>query len=82
MKEYWTDENGVAHRILFDGRNYIVPLGDGEEVWLEKEDVYEEEDWEREAEEEPLSEEELWEIEGDKRYHQMRDKWIEEEQYA
>lgn len=52
MKEYWTDENGVAHRILFEGGNYIVPLSDDEEVWLDKEDVYDEEDWEREAEEE------------------------------
>lgn len=81
MKEYWTDENGVAHRILLwrgkYGDNYIVLHGD-EEVWLDEEDVLEEDDYE----DEPLTEEERWEIEGDKRYHQMRDRWIEEERYA
>lgn len=51
MKEYWTDETGVAHKILYNGVGYIVLDGD-EEVWLDKEDVYDEEDWEREAEEE------------------------------
>lgn len=51
MKEYWTDETGVAHKILFDGSDYIAIDGDTT-FYLDKEDVYEEEDWEREVEEE------------------------------
>lgn len=52
MKEYWTDpETGKTLKVLYEGGNYIVIDGDNE-IWLEKEDVYEEEDWEREAEEE------------------------------
>lgn len=31
-----------------------------------------------EDDEEPLTDEERWEIECDKRYHEMRDMWIEE----
>ena len=45
MKEYWTDENGVAHRILFDGDDYIVVDGDTT-VYLEDEDIYDEEELE------------------------------------
>lgn len=74
MKEYWTDEEtGIVHKILFDGRDYIAIDGD-ETIYLDAEDVYDEEDYE--VEEEPLSEEDRWEIECDKRYHEMVDNWL------
>lgn len=73
MKEFWTDENGVAHKILRDGNNFIVIDGDTT-TYLEDEDVYDEEDYE--VEEEPLSEEDRWLNEGDKRYDEMVDSWL------
>lgn len=82
MKEYWTDEDGVAHRILFDGKDYVVLDGDAM-FYLDDEDVFDEAELEEmRYEERPLTEEELWEMECDRRYDQMRDKWIEEERYA
>ena len=38
-------------------------------------------DEDEDEDEEPLTEEELLEIEGDKRYHELRDMWIEEARY-
>lgn len=72
MKEYWTDpETEITHKILFDGDNYIV-VDEDTTIYLDAEDVFEEEDYP----EEPLTEEELWEIECDKRYDAMIDKMM------
>ena len=82
MKEYWTDEEtGITHKILFDGKYYMVIDGDTG-IYLDDEDVFDENELEEMKGERPLTEYELWEIEGDKRDHELRDIWWLEQRYS